>query len=183
MSEITGKHYSEDYVLQAANIGMSSKNHDGSASLRISSEGSSDNGTVQIDANGGAQMLSGNAAVAVNSKNDGSAMMDGGELGVASVFAGTPVLPQMITLDGGKQSIVIRNGPLPICPTIELTPTSMKLSVGPLSSIELTPEGVSIKGLMVQVDATLEAIIGGVLVNMQAKGAAGVKGPIVQIGP
>lgn len=77
----------------------------------------------------------------------------------------------------------IINGPLPICPTIELTPDSIKLSVGPMSGIEITPTGVTIKGLMVSVKGMVETSVSGLILQAEGEAMASPKGPIVMIGP
>jgi hypothetical protein len=182
MSKPHGAFFSNSYNLSAADIGISSQNKSGAARLSICADGSSNNGDLNIRANGGARMASGNAAVVVSADGAGSASLDAGPTGTAMLSAGNPAVPQTITLDGESASIKILNGVLDVCPCIELTPTSIKLSVGPTSSIEITPEGVSIKGLNVDLAAIAKANLSGALVDVSGTGMTSVAGGLIKIG-
>lgn len=182
MTKPNGKFYSEDFKISAADVGISSKSESGDAKLSIVAHGSKNDGNISISSNGGSQIVAGNAVLAVGSKSEGSAALDAGPTGTAVVSAGNPAVPQTITLDGGEAKIQILNGAIPICPVIELTPESIKLSVGPTSSIEITPEGVTIEGLMLNLKGTAEANVSGAMVNVKGSGMTAIAGGLITIG-
>ena len=171
----------DDYRLAAANIGITSHNVSGASTLRISANGAEDNGMVQINANGGAEMRAGEARFNVNGEGSGSATVDGGLEGIAAMISGNPAVPQTIILDGESLSIKIQNGPLPICPLIEVTPDKIRLGVGPTSGIEITAEGVTINGLQVAINGLVEAKLAGPMVSVAGDAITTVKGALVQV--
>lgn len=176
------KYHSGNLKICASDIGILSKSGDSDAKISLISNGSSNDGNINITSNGGAQMAAGDATLSVNSQGDGSATLDAGPSGTAIVSAGNPAVPQIITLDGGSALIKIVNGALPICPMIEMTPESIKLSAGPTSSIEISPEGVTIQGLMVSVKGTAETSVEGAMVSVKGSGMTTVAGGIIMIG-
>lgn len=171
----------DDHRLAAANVGISSNNVSGASTLRISANGAEDNGMVQINANGGAEMRAGEARLNVNGEGSGSATIDGGLEGIAAMVSGNPAVPQSIILDGETMSIKIQNGPLPICPMIEITPEMIRLGVGPTSGIEITAEGVTINGLQVAISGLVEASLSGAMVTVEGEAMATVSGALVQV--
>ena len=171
----------DDYRLAAANIGITSNNVSGASTLRISASGAEDNGMVQINANGGAEMRAGEARINVNGEESGSATVDGGLEGIAAMVSGSPAVPQTIILDGEAMNIKIQNGALPICPLIEVTPDKICLGVGPTSGIEITAEGVTIKGLQVAVNGMAQTKIAGAMVSVAGDAMTTIKGGIVQV--
>ena len=62
-----------------------------------------------------------------------------------------------------------------------MAPTGINLSFGPTNSIEIGPEGVSINGILVDIQGVAQTNVGGPLVNVQADGMATVKGAMVMI--
>ena len=108
--------------------------------------------------------------------------MDAGPSGKAVISSGSPVVPQTVTLDGESASIKIVNGALPVCPTIELTAESIRLSVGPTSFIEITAEGVTIEGLTLNLNGTVEANLSGAMANVKGEAMTGVTGGLITIG-
>jgi hypothetical protein len=170
----------DDYRLAAANIGISSNNVSGASTMRISANGSEDNGMVQINANGGVEMRAGDARFNVNGEGSGAATVDGGAEGIAAMVSGNPAVPQTIILNGETMSIKIQNGPLPICPMIEVTPEMIRLGVG-TSGIEITAEGVTINGLQVAISGLVEASLSGAMVSVEGEAMTTVSGALVQV--
>lgn len=164
-------------------------------------------GTVEMVANGQIRAQAGGACFSVTTDITGqsSAYLDGGNLGVVTLACGLPIgnsqtmkldslmgaieisngnIPgatQKINLDAKTQSIELNAGGLPISPKIEMSPAGIKLSVGPMNSIEITAAGVKIQGLMVGVTGDVSTQVSGGMLSLQGEIEAAVKAPLVMI--
>lgn len=194
----------------AADISLSSQVDLGESSITLNSNGMGPltaTGMVEISSNGSIVNKAGNAIVQLgtNIANESSVLLDGGLLGNVTIANGAPAgnsqtvemnsltqsidisngnIPgamQAITMCGLNQSIEINAGGLPISPTILMSPMGIKLSCGPANFIEITPAGVTISGLLVDVKAVAQANVEGALVSIKSEAITSVQGAIVTV--
>ncbi len=160
--------------------------------IDLSANGPSDNGSVNLSADGRVSSRVGGACVDVVS---GGVVADAGDEGNVGLRAGTAPMMQFVDLEGNGGSIVLGNGQVPLSPKIEITPDGIALSVGP-NKITIGPTGIKISGLTVAIEGELEAsmsaatatvngqleaAVKGAMASLEGSGTATVKGAIVMI--
>ncbi|QDV23712.1 hypothetical protein [Aureliella helgolandensis] len=198
------------HEIVASGVEITSKVDLGDSTINLYAQGcgvGTGTGNIELNANGKVAAYAGEATFQLACSVDGisSAILDGGPLGSVVLANSLPVgtaqtielsamsqsieisngnvpgATQLIKLDAESQSIEISAGGLPVSPTIKMSPMGIKLSAGPTSFIEITPEGVTISGLMVSVKGEAQTEISGAMVNLEAEGIAAIKGALVQI--
>lgn len=162
------------------------------ARVNLTAQGPSDDGCVNLRANGRVAARVGQSSIDVLSEG---VVVDAGDLGNIGLRSGTAPAMQFVDLEGNGGNIVLGNGQLPVSPKIEITPDSIELSVGP-NKITIGPTGVSISGVEVSVDGEatasvsapavtingqLEAALKGAMATVEGSGTAAVKGAMVMI--
>lgn len=199
-----------DHQTVAANIAFTSMVDLGDSTISMYSQGcgpATGTGNIELSANGKVTAQAGAAMFQLTTSLAGqsTAVLDGGPVGSVVIANGLPVgnaqtieldskmqsleisngnVPgamQSITMDGLTQSLEMSAGGLPISPTISMTPTGIKLSMGPVNYIEIGPEGVTISGLQVAVKGQVQTDIEGLSVNVKAMGIAKVQAGMVMI--
>ncbi|MFK7768203.1 MAG: hypothetical protein AB8B55_13345 [Mariniblastus sp.] len=193
----------------ASNISLKSIADMGTTMIDISSMGSllPCTGNMSISATGTVLANAGPAMVQLsnNVAQQSSVFLNGGATGKVTIANALPVgtaqkiqmdsmttsidiangnVPgamQSISMCGATQSVEISAGGLPISPSIQMSPLGIKLSCGPTNFIEINPEGVSISGILVDVEALAQANVKGALVNVEAQAVCAVKGLLVQV--
>ncbi len=198
------------YGAVAGNIYFTSKVDLGDSTIGLYAKGTgpgTGTGSIELNANGQVVASAGSASfqLTTNLAGESTAMLDGGPLGVVTLANALPIgnaqtvqldsllnsiqicngnvkgAKQTIVLDGLTQSIELSAGGLPVSPTIQMSPTGIKLSMGPANYIEIGAKGITISGLIVDVTAAGQATLEGAMVNVQAKAVTAIKGALVQI--
>jgi hypothetical protein len=181
---------------------------DSTIGLRASGSGiGTGTGTIELIANGQVAAQAGEASFQISSGMDGqsSVSLDGGTLGNVQISNGPPVeaaqtielsteedaiqisngnVPgtmQTIQLSGLSQSIELNAGGLPVSPMISMSPTGIRLSVGPESFIEISAEGITLSGPIISIESLAETSIQGMAVSVEAELEATIEGALVMI--
>jgi len=194
----------------AGNILFTSKVDLGESTISLYSQGcgpATGTGNIELLSTGKVTAQAGEAVMQLSTDVTGQStvLLDGGPMGSVTIANALPIgnaqsikmdtlsssieisngnIPgatQVITMDGLSQSIELSAGGLPISPTIQMSPMGIKLSVGPTSSIEITPVGILISGEIIQLNGTAVTSIQGALVDIEASVETGVKGALVMI--
>lgn len=194
----------------AAQISLTSKVDLGDAAITLDAQGmgpQTGTGMIELNSNGTIVGKAGDASItiATDIMAESCVQIDGGLLGTVSLANGVPVgfaqtiemeaktesinisngnVPgamQSITMCGLNQSIEISAGGLPISPMIQMSPLGIKLSCGPTSSVEITPAGVSIQGLLVSIEGEAGASVKAPMVAVSGDAVTQIEGAIVLV--
>lgn len=147
------------------------------ARVDLLASGPNDDGSVSLRANGNVSARVDAASIDVTS--DG-VVVDGGAGGKVGMRVGTAPMIQSITASGNGGNIVLENGQLPVSPTIQISPDSIELSVGP-NKITIGPTGIEISGIQVNVKGNATATLAAPAVTVQGDVQVAVKGAMASL--
>ena len=190
-----------EYSLNATSVNLNSRVSTGQAVVNIQSESGDNQGLVNIGADNQIGIAAGSARVSLNS-NEESIVLNAGSSGTLSAVCGDSSFRQGIEIcnedkstkiENGKSEgssqfvkmdgsdLTISNGGLSTSPTITMTSDSIKLSVGSSSSIEISADGITISGLNVTIEGSVNVGVSGAEVDVEASAQATLKGALVMI--
>lgn len=140
--------------------------------IDLTANGPDDNGSIRLAADGNVSCRVADACVDVVA---GGVVLEGGADGRVGLRAGNALTLQAVDLEGDGGNIVLKNGQLPVSPTIQITPDGIEMSVGP-NKITIGPTGIVIQGLEVSITGEMSASMSGLTVSVEGQTEASLKG-------